>query len=385
MAEVARVTGGGMDFIDLKSQYRRLREPINRRIQAVLDHAQFVLGPEVEELEERLAGLVGANHCISVSSGTDALLIALMALEVGPGDEVITTPFTFIATAEAIALLGATPVFVDIDRRTYNIDPNLIESALTERTRAIMAVSLFGQCADFDRINEIGDRHDVAVIEDAAQSLGATYRERYSCGLTSLAAASFYPSKPLGCYGEGGAVFAVDDALSQSVRELRVHGQDRSYHHTRVGLNGRMATLQAAIVLAKLDVFADELDARQQVARRYEALIEGSLRRLHSGACVVRPPYVEPHNGSVFAQYTIEVPNRSAVRKFMASRDIPTAVHYPVPLHLQPAYAAADSSERFPIAEDVAHRVISLPMHPYLEEDDQVRVVTALRDAVTRG
>ena len=384
MAEVARVTGGGMDFIDLKSQYRRLRDPIDRRIQAVLDHAQFVLGPEVDELEERLARLVGANHCITVSSGTDALLIALMALDVGPGDEVITTPFTFIATAEAIALLGATPVFVDIDRRTYNIDPNLIEPAVTERTRAIMAVSLFGQCADFDRINEIGDRHDVAVIEDAAQSLGATYRERYSCGLTSLAAASFYPSKPLGCYGEGGAVFADSDALAQSARELRVHGQDRSYHHTRVGLNGRMATLQAAIVLAKLDIFADELDARQQVARRYEALIVEAFADC-APEHAVRPPYVEPHNCSVFAQYTIEVPNRSAVREFMASRDIPTAVHYPVPLHLQPAYAAQDSSERFPIAEDVAQRVICLPMHPYLEEDDQVRVVKALRDAVTRN
>ena len=384
MAEVARVTGDGMDFIDLKSQYRRLREPINRRIQAVLDHAQFVLGPEVLELEERLARLVGANHCITVSSGTDALLIALMALDVGPGDEVITTPFTFIATVEAIALLGAKPVFVDIDRRTYNIDPNLIEPAVTERTRAIMAVSLFGQCADFDRINEIGDRHDVAVIEDAAQSLGAIYKERYSCALSSLAAASFYPSKPLGCYGEGGAVFADSDALAQSARELRVHGQDRSYHHTRVGLNGRMATLQAAIVLAKLDVFADELDARQQVARRYEALIEEAFAD-YAPEHAVRPPYVEPHNCSVFAQYTIEVPNRSAVREFMASRDIPTAVHYPVPLHLQPAYAVADSSERFPIAEDVAHRVISLPMHPYLHEDDQVRVVKALRDAVTRN
>ena len=372
-----------MDFIDLKSQYRRIREPVNRRIQAVLEHAQFVLGPEVEELEERLASLVDADHCISVSSGTDALLIALMALDVGQGDEVITTPFTFIATAEAIALLGATPVFVDIDRRTYNIDPNLIETAVTERTRAIVAVSLFGQCADFDRINEIGDRHDVTVIEDAAQSLGATYKERNSCALSSLAAASFYPSKPLGCYGEGGAVFAGDDALSQSIRELRVHGQDRSYHHTRVGLNGRMATLQAAILLAKLDVFADELHARQQVARRYEALIEEGFADC-APEHAVRPPYVEPHNCPVFAQYTIEVPNRSAVREFMASRDIPTAVHYPVPLHLQPAYAAADSSERFPIAEDVAHRVISLPMHPYLEEDDQVRVVTALRDAVTR-
>ena len=246
-----------------------------------------------------------------------------------------------------------------------------------------MAVSLFGQCADFDRINEIGDRHGIIVIEDAAQSLGANYKERYSCALSTLAAASFYPSKPLGCYGEGGAVFADDTVLAQAVRELRVHGQDRSYHHTRVGLNGRMATLQAAIVLAKLDAFGEELKARQRVARRYEALIQQAFLDC-APEHIVRPPHVEPHNRSVFAQYTIEVPNRSAVREFMASRDIPTAVHYPVPLHLQPAYAAADSSERFPIAEDVAQRVISLPMHPYLEEVDQVRVVTALRDAVKR-
>ena len=384
MADVAEIVGNGMDFIDLKTQYRRLREPINRRIQDVLDHGQFVLGAEVEELEERLAGFVGSDHCVSVASGTDALLIALMALEVGRGDEVITPPFTFIATAEAIVLLGATPVFVDIDRRTYNIDPNLIEAAITERTRAIMPVSLFGQCADFDRINEIGGRHGIAVIEDAAQSLGAAYKERHSCALTSLAAASFYPSKPLGCYGEGGAVFADEEDLAQVARELRVHGQDRGYHHVRVGLNGRMDTLQAAILLAKLEVFEDELNARQRVAQRYGALIEEVF-----AACAperaVRPPYVEPHNRSVFAQYTIEVPDRAAVREFMSSRGIPTAVHYPVPLHRQPAYAAAGAGRRFPMAEEVAQRVVSLPMHAYLEEGDQHRVVTALRDALTRA
>ena len=373
-----------MDFIDLKTQYRRLRGPINERIQAVLDHGQFVLGAEIGELEGRLADFVGANHCVTVSSGTDALLIALMALDIGPGDEVITPPFTFIATAEAIALLGATPVFVDIDRRTYNIDPDLIEPAITERTRAIMAVSLFGQCADFDRINEIGDRHGITVIEDAAQSLGATYKGRYSCALSSLAAASFYPSKPLGCYGEGGAVFADEEALAGPVRELRVHGQDRGYHHVRVGLNGRMDTLQAAVLLAKLDVFADELDARQQVAGRYEALIEEAFADC-APEHAVRPPCVEPHNRSVFAQYTIEVPNRTAVREFLSSRGIPTSVHYPVPLHQQPAYAAEDASQSFPIAENVAQRVISLPMHPYLAEGDQVRVVTALRNALTRA
>ena len=373
-----------MDFIDLKTQYRRLREPIDRRIQAVLDHGRFVLGAEVEELEERLAGFVGANHCVSVSSGTDALSIALMVLEVGPGDEVITPPFTFIATAEAIALLGATPVFVDIDRRTYNIDPNLIEPAITGRTRAIMPVSLFGQCADFDRIDEIGERHGIAVIEDAAQSLGATYKGRHSCSLSPLAAASFYPSKPLGCYGEGGAVFADDEDLAQAARELRVHGQDRGYHHVRVGLNARMDTLQAAILLAKLEIFEDEMNARQRVARRYGALIEEAFADSAPGRAV-RPPYVEPHNQSVFAQYTIEVPDRPAVREFMASRDIPTAVHYPVPLHLQPAYAAGQAGLRFPVAEEAAQRVMSLPMHPYLEESDQVRVVTALRDAVANA
>ena len=378
------MTGAGMDFIDLKTQYRRLREPINRRIQAVLDHGRFVLGAEVGELEERLAEFVGANHCVSVSSGTDALLIALMALDIGSGDEVITTPFTFIATAEAVALLGATPVFVDIDRRTYNIDPGLIEPAVTGRTRAIVPVSLFGQCADFDRINGIGARHGIAVIEDAAQSLGATYKERHSCALSSLAAASFYPSKPLGCYGEGGAVFAEDEVLAQVARELRVHGQDRGYHHVRVGLNGRLATLQAAILLAKLDVFEDELDARQEVAQRYGTLI-GEAFSDCAPERVVRPPNVEPHNRSVFAQYTIEVPNRAAVREHMSSRGIPTAVHYPVPLHRQPAYTAGDASRQFPIAEAVARRVISLPMHAYLEEADQHRVVTALRDAVMRA
>ena len=373
-----------MEFIDLKTQYRRLREPVNRRIQAVLDGARFILGAEVDELEQQLASVAGANHCIAVSSGTDALLIALMALEVGPGDEVITTPFSFIATAEAIVLSGATPVFVDIDRRTYNIDPQRIEGAVTERTRAIMAVSLFGQCADFDRIDEIGARYDLTVIEDAAQSFGATYKGRGSCGLTTLAAASFYPSKPLGCYGDGGAVFAADEELAQIARELRVHGQDSSYHHVRVGLNGRMDTLQAAVLLAKLEIFATELDARQKVAGRYAALIDEAFGDGTAGP-EVRLPHVEPHNRSVFAQYTIEVPDQAAVQQGMRARGIPTAVHYPVPLHLQPAFATRESARRYPVAEDAARQVISLPMHPYLTEAEQVRVVSALRDAVNDG
>ncbi len=373
-----------MDFIDLKTQYRRLREPIDRRIQSVLDRAQFILGAEVEELEERLANFVGARHCVAVSSGTDALLIALMALDVGPGDEVITTSFTFIATGEAIALLGARPVFVDIDPRTYNIDPQRIDAAITARTKAIVPVSLFGQCADFDRINAIGAAHDIVVIEDAAQSFGARYKDRSSCNLSTFAAASFYPSKPLGCYGDGGAVFAADAALATLSRELRVHGQDRSYHHPRVGINGRMDTLQAAILLAKLEIFADEIAARERVAERYAALIEEAFGDAE-GALKIRPPYLEPCNRSVFAQYTIEVSERAAVQGRLRAQGIPTAVHYPVPLHRQPAFAAVDSMPALPVADAAAQRVLSLPMHPYLSEDDQVLVIRALRDAVCAG
>ncbi len=373
-----------MDFIDLKTQYRRLREPINRRIQSVLDRAQFILGAEVEELEERLASFVGARHCVAVSSGTDALSIALMALDIGPGDEVVTTPFTFIATGEAIALVGAKPVFVDIDPSTYNIDPPLIAAAITGRSKAIMAVSLFGQCADFDRINAIGADRDVVVIEDAAQSFGARYKERSSCGLSTLAAASFYPSKPLGCYGDGGAVFASEATLARLAREIRVHGQDRSYHHPRVGINGRMDTLQAAVLLAKLDIFADEIVARERLAGRYAALIEEAFDDAEAGL-KIHPPYVEPGNRSVFAQYTVEVPDREAVQARLRSQGIPTAVHYPVPLHRQPAFEALDTVPALPVAEAAAQRVISLPMHPYLSEDEQVLVIGALRDAVYAG
>ena len=380
LASVNRV--GNMEFIDLKTQYQRLREPINQRIRTVLERAQFILGAEVAELEQRLADFVGAEHCIAVSSGTDALLIALMALDAGPGDEIITTPFTFVATGGVISRLGAKPVFVDIDRRTYNLDPGLIEAAVTRRTKAVIAVSLFGQCADFDRINAIGAAHDIPVIEDAAQSFGARYKGRYSCGLSAFAAASFYPSKPLGCYGDGGAVFVDDGALANSVRELRVHGQDRSYHHSRMGINGRMDTLQAAVLLAKLDSFAEELEARERLGERYAALIEEAFRDAAPGF-EVSPPYREPYNRCIHAQYTIEVPDRAAVRKRMQAKGIPTALHYPVPLHLQPAFEAGDGGRRLPVAEEVAQRVLSLPFHPYLTEDEQVRVVAALKDSVT--
>lgn len=371
-----------MDFIDLKSQYRRLRDPMNARIQAVLDHGQYVLGGEVVEVEKRLADYVGAKHCVSASSGTDTLLMALMALGIGRGDEVITSPFTFIATGEMIALAGATPVFVDIDRKTYNIDPALIERAITPRTKAIMPVSLYGQCADFDAINAIAKKHRLPVIEDGAQSFGATYKGRKSCALSEIGSTSFFPSKPLGCYGDGGALFTDDDALAKTFREIRVHGQDRRYHHPRLGLNGRFDTLQAAVLLAKLDIFDDEVSARARLGARYTQLIEEAFASAPAERRVTTP-YIDPNCTSVYAQYTIEVPNRAQVEERMKSRGIPTAVHYPVPLHLQPVFGELKQGPgSLPVAEAAAERVISLPMHPYLTDEQQVRVVAALKEAV---
>ena len=373
-----------MQFIDLKSQYQRIRESMNARIQTVLDHGQYILGGETVELEKRLAAFVGAKHCIAASSGTDTLLIALMALQIGPGDEVITSPFTFIATGEMIALAGAKPVFVDIDARTYNIDPKLIEAAITPRTKAIMPVSLYGQCADFDAINTIARKHKLPVIEDGAQSLGATYRGRQSCGLSEIGSASFFPSKPLGCYGDGGALFTNDDALAKLMSEIRVHGQDRRYHHPRLGINGRFDTLQAAVLLAKLEIFDDEVAARSRIGKRYAELIDDAFASVSNPAQRVRAPWIAPECTSVFAQYTVEVPDRSKVEEGMKARGIPTAVHYPVPLHLQPVFANLGQREgSFPVSEAAARRVISLPMHPYLTEAQQASVVKALRESVT--
>ena len=371
-----------MDFIDLKTQFRRLREPINARIQAVLDHGQYVLGSETIELEQRLADYVGAKHCIGASSGTDTLLIALMALDIQPGDEVITSPFTFIATGEMIALAGAKPVFVDIDARTYNIDPNLIERAITSRTRAIMPVSLYGQCADFDAINAIGKKHKLPIIEDGAQSFGAKYHDRRSCGISDIGSTSFFPSKPLGCYGDGGALFTNDDGLAKVMREIRVHGQDRRYHHPRLGINGRLDTLQAAILLAKLDIFDEEVAARERLGARYTALIAEAFANV-AQEHRVRGPSLAPNCTSVYAQYTVEVSERGEVEARMKARGVPTAVHYPVPLHLQQVFGnLRQGMGSFPVAEAAASRVISLPMHPYLTEDQQVEVIAALRDAV---
>lgn len=351
-----------MEFIDLKSQYAALKSRIDCRIQRVLDHGQYIMGPEVRELEEQLERYTGARHCIGVANGTDALLIAMMALGIGRDDEVITSPFTFIANGEMIALLGATPVFIDIDRYTYNLDPSLIEAAITPRTRAIMPVALYGQCADMDAINAVAERHGLPVIDDAAQSFGASYKGKRSGVLADITCTSFFPSKPLGCYGDGGACFTDDDDLAARMRQIRVHGQDRRYHHPIIGLNGRLDTLQAAILLAKLEVFDEEVAARQRVADRYATALAGE----------VRTPVVMPGNASVFAQYTIEVDSRERFIAALKGDGVPTAVHYPIPLNLQPAFAELQQGPgSFPNAEDAAKRVVSLPMHPYLSESDQ--------------
>ncbi|CAH2032349.1 DegT/DnrJ/EryC1/StrS family aminotransferase [Trichlorobacter ammonificans] len=360
-------------FIDLATQQQRIRANLDRRMQAVLGHGQYIMGPEVGELEEKLADYCGVHHAIGVSSGTDALLIAMIALEIGPGDEVITSPFTFIATGEMIALLGATPVFVDIDPGTYNLDPLRLEAAITVRTKAIMPVSLYGQCADFDAINAIADKYNLPVVEDACQSFGATYRGRKSCALSTIGCTSFFPSKPLGCYGDGGACFTNDDALAKKMRQIMSHGQDRRYHHPILGINGRLDTLQAAVLLAKLEIFGDEVAARERIGTRYSELLSG----------VGVTPYIAPGSSSVYAQYTIQVKGRDEVIKKLQEKGIPTAVHYPVPLHMQPVFASLGHVEgSFPVAEAAAKGVMSLPMHPYLTEANILSVTKALRSSL---
>ncbi len=366
-----------MEFIDLTAQQERIRPEIERRIQGVLNHGKYILGPEVAELEERLAAFAGVRHAIGVASGTDALLIALMALDVGPGDELITTPFSFVATAEVIALLGAHPVFVDIEPETCNIDPERIEAAITPATRAIMPVSLYGQPADFEAINGVAARHGLPVIEDGAQSFGATYQGRQSCGLSTIGATSFFPSKPLGAYGDGGALFTEDDGLAEEFRRIRVHGQDRRYHHPRIGVNGRLDTIQAAVLLAKLDIFPEEVQRRQALGARYTEKLEAEV----GGG--VTPPKVAADRTSVFAQYTIQVPGREAVQSNLREQGVPTAVHYPVPLCEQPAFRdPSQAGRRCPVAEGAAEKVLSLPMHPYLDEGAQDRVIEAVGAAV---
>ncbi|MDJ0741230.1 MAG: DegT/DnrJ/EryC1/StrS family aminotransferase [Gammaproteobacteria bacterium] len=362
-----------MQFIDLKSQQQLIRADLDRRIAAILDHGQYILGPEIGEMESQLAEFVGVRHCISVASGTDALLLALMALDIGPGDEVITTPFSFISTAEVIGLLGATPVFVDIDERTFNIRADLIEAAISDKTRALMPVSLFGQCADMAAINAIGERHGLPVIEDAAQSFGAEQSGRRSCGLSRLGCTSFFPAKPLGCYGDGGACFTDDDDLAGRLRELRNHGQDRRYHHPRIGINGRMDTLQAAVILAKMALFPDEVHKRSTLGARYSELLGDT-------DCIT--PHIADGNLSVYAQYTLRVRDRDKVAAQLGEAGIPTAVYYPITLDQQPALATCSrTSGDLATTHRLAAEVISLPMHPYLQDAD----MAGISDAVTRA
>ncbi len=376
-----------MEFIDLKAQQNQqlqngqtIREAVDARIATVLDHGKYILGPEVLELEKVLATYVGVEHCIAVASGTDALLIALMAIGVGPGDEVITTPFSFIATAETIALLGATPVFVDIDKITYNLNPDNIEQAITPATKAIIPVSLYGQPADFDSINPIADRYGISVIEDGAQSFGATQNGRRSCSLSTIGITSFFPSKPLGCYGDGGACFTDDPELANRIRCVSRHGQTRRYLHTILGVNGRIDTLQAAILLGKWDNFNLEVEARARIGKSYSNKLEA--------AGITTAPRIADCNTSVYGQYTVQVEAKAAVQTYLKVLGIPTAVHYPMLLCQQPALSSLSNHCRagcsHPIAHRISERVMSLPMHPWLSDADQDFVISALAKAIEK-
>ena len=356
-----------ISFVDLGAQQDRLRSEIDAGIARVLAHGKYILGPEVNELEERLADYSGAAHCISCANGTDALQIALMALGVGPNDEVITPGFTYIATAEAVRILGARPIYVDIDPVSFNLDPDLLKVAITARTRAIIPVSLYGQPADFERINAIAAWHGIPVIEDAAQSFGASHHARKSCNLSTIATTSFFPSKPLGCYGDGGAVFTSDAQLAQVIRQIAQHGQERRYYHVRVGINSRLDTLQAAILLPKLAILDDEIDARQRVAEAYSAQL-GELGN--------PTPRVAQHNVSAWAQYTLRVPQRNQFQAKLKAKGIPTAVYYPLPLNRQPA--VADSNAVLPESDRAVDEVISLPIHPYMSGETISRIAEAV-------
>lgn len=364
-----------ISFVDLQAQRERISDELDASIARVLAHGRFILGPEVGELEERLAEYAGVPHCVTCANGTDALYVAQRALGVGPGDEVVSPGFSYIASASTIALTGARPVYVDVDPLSYNLDPTKLERAISPRTKAIIAVSLFGQPAEFDAINAVAAEHGIRVIEDAAQSFGATYRGRASCNLSDIACTSFFPSKPLGCYGDGGAVFTNDGELATTIRQIARHGQDRRYHHARLGVNSRLDTIQAAILLVKLGIFPDEVERRNAVAARYDVLFSG-LKGMVT-------PSVEPHNRSTFAQYTVRLEQRDAVRVRLQKAGIPTAVHYPLPLCQQPA--VADDAVHLPVSELCASEVLSLPMHPYLSEDDQERIASAVGAAVSSG
>lgn len=365
-------------FIDLKAQQDRLMPHIRERMDAVLSHGRYIMGPEVKELEEALEKYTGAKHCVSVASGTEALLIALMAIDLKPGDEVITTPFTFVATAEVIVLLGGVPVFVDIEPETLNIDTSLLEQAISAKTKAIIPVSLYGQPADMDEINAIAVKHGLTVIEDSAQSFGADYKGKKSCNVSTIACTSFFPSKPLGCYGDGGALFTSDEKIAQAAKEIRVHGQSERYVHTRIGVGGRMDTLQCAVTLAKLEQFDWEVERRLEIGNRYNELMD------NAGIARVEQ---KTDRTSVFAQYTVFVDDRPEVQHALNAAGIPTAVHYPIPLNQQVAYRDLclnfqhdkKSNIPSPVSQNAARRVLSLPMGPDLDHETQMQIFDELQ------
>ncbi len=361
-------------FVDMDAQQASIKDELDKRLADVLASGKFILGPEVKELEEKLAAYVGTKYCITCASGTDALQIALMALNIGAGDEVITTAFTYIATGEVIAQVGATPVFVDIDPVTYNIDPSKIEEAITDKTKAIIPVSLYGQCADFDEINAIAEKNNLAVIEDGAQSFGATYKGKRSCNLSTIGCTSFFPTKPLGCYGDGGAIFTNDENLAKAMDQIHRHGQDRRYHHIRMGLNSRLDTMQAAVLLAKMTKFDEESKRREEIGKRYTSL----LKEVKG----VKTPQIKDGNTCVYAQYTIVVENRDELQAKLKEKDIPTAVHYPIPLNKQPIFENMSHVGEIPNAEYVAEHVISLPMSAWLKDEDMDRIVAAIKELV---
>lgn len=366
-----------MQFIDLKQQYLHHKQAIDESIQRVLNHGQYILGPEVTMLEEQLAAFIGVKHCITAASGTDTMMMALMALGVGPGDEVITSPFTFIAPAEVIALVGATPVFVDIDPKTYCLNIDQVQAAITPKTAAIIPVSLFGQMADLTRLKDIAARFGIPVLEDAAQSFGASQNGKKSCAHAEISSTSFYPAKPFGCYGDGGALFTDNDDLAAQMRSIRVHGASltQRYHHMCLGFNGRFDTIQAAIMLAKFPHFSNEVKARMRLAERYDAMLKD----------VCTTPYVAPGNDHVYAQYTIRVQAREQFAQMLLQDGIPTAIHYPRCLHQQPVFEYLGYKEgAFPHAEQAAREVISLPMHPYLTDEEQTQVVAAVKKACAK-
>lgn len=359
-----------MQFIDLQSQHKLLKNNIDNSINKVLEHGKYIMGPEVKELEEKLANYTGNKYAIGCANGTDALTLALMSIDIKSGDEVIMPAFTYYATAEAVAILGATPVFVDVDENNFNIDPNLIEAKITRNTKAIIPVSLFGQCSDMDVINNIAKKYEITVIEDAAQSFGAEYKGNKSCNLSNISCTSFFPSKPLGGYGDGGMCFTNDDQLASKLKSLRVHGQEKKYYHNLIGINSRLDSIQAAILLEKFKIFPEEIEKRNIVANKYNEQLKSKYKT---------PVIAEYNTKSAYAQYTIKVENRDKIQEILKSDNIPTVVYYPVPLPFQTVFKECNYTENdFPVSAKLSKQVLSLPMSPYIKEEEQQKVIDAL-------